>query len=86
MKKHLLTISLALCALTAAAQVNTAGLTSEAPGSKEAVYIVSYNGYYLTSKGSEIITTTVAPNEPEWVITATDGGYIIKNGSRHVTW
>lgn len=86
MRKALLTIIALAASLAASAQVNTAGLTSEAPGSKEAVYIVSYNGYYLTSKGSEIITTAIAPNEPEWVITATEGGYTIKNGSRYLTW
>lgn len=86
MKKHLLTISLALCALTAAAQVNTSGLTSEAPGNASPVYIVSHNGYFLTTKGSEVITTTIAPNEPEWVITATDGGYTIDNSRRHLAW
>lgn len=86
MKKNLLSILALAASLAASAQVNTAGLTSEAPGSKDPVYIVSYNGYYLTSKGSEIITTDIAPSEPEWVITATEGGYTIKNGSRYVTW
>lgn len=86
MKKALLSIFALSATLTATAQVDTSGLTSEVPGNKDAVYIVSYNGYFLTSKGSEIITTPIAPNEPEWVITATDNGYTIKNGSRYLTW
>ena len=86
MKRLITIIALLTATLAAAAQVNTAGLTSEAPGSNDAVYIVSYNGYFLTSKGSEILTTPIAPNEPEWVITATNGGYTIQNGSRYITW
>lgn len=71
---------------TASAQVDTSGLVSEAPGSASPCYIVSYNGYYLTSKGSEVITSAIAPDYPEWVIEPTDGGYTISNGSRRLTW
>lgn len=84
-----LIISLAAAAfstITASAQVDTSGLVSEAPGSPNRCYIVSANGYYLTTKGSNILTTTIAPDVAEWNISRSGNGYTIKCGAKSLNW
>lgn len=85
--KKILLFACAMAASTALwAQVDTEGLTSEAPGSSKNCYIVCDNGYFLTSKGSRVFATATAPDVAEWTITTTDEGYYIKSGTRSLSW
>ena len=87
MKKLFTLLAAALCTLTAAAQVNTDGLTSEPPVDGQRFYLVCDNGYFVTTKGSTVITSTIAPDDPEWRLEEKNGSWVFHaNGSNCMDW
>lgn len=53
-------------AATAMAQVDMSGLSSEQLQDGQSYYIVSTHGYFVTTKGSMVQSSTVAPDAAEW--------------------
>ena len=87
MKKLFTLLAAALCSLTATAQVNTDGLTSEPPVDGQRFYLVCDNGYFVTTKGSTVITSTIAPDDPEWRLEKKNGSWVFHaNGSNCLDW
>ena len=74
--------------MTTAAQVNTDGLTSNAPEDGAKYYLVCDNGYFVTTKGSTVVTSTIAPDAPEWELERqTNGSWVFHaSGSNYLDW
>lgn len=87
MKKIFSLFAVALFALTAAAQVSTDGLTSEALVDGQSYYLVCDNGYFLTTKGTEVLATAVAPDVPDWKVKKqADGSWTFRSGTNYLDW
>ena len=88
MKKALLFAAAALSLLTGTAQVNTDGLTSDKPKDGDLFYVVCDNGYFLTSKGNEVMPSAIAPKFAEWkLIKKEDGSWAFRSGSaNYLDW
>lgn len=72
---------------TTMAQVSTASLKSEAPESGKTYYIVSDNGYFITTSGVNVVADEIAPQLPEWTFTEVgEGKWIIRNGANYLAW
>ena len=86
--KRIFVLLMMLCGLTAVAQVNTAGLTSQAPADGERFYIVCDNGYFLTTKGASVVATATAPNDPEWMMVhGTGDKWMLRtSGKDYLAW
>ncbi len=86
MKKIFSLLAAAFLSLTASAQVNTDGLTSEALTDGQKYYIVCDNGYFLTSKGTEVFATATAPDDPEWKVTKSGTAWTFRSGTNYMDW
>lgn len=90
MKSKVFSLLIALMASWSvlSAQVNTAGLTSEAPQDGVTYYIVSDNGWFLTTQGTTVILTDKSPKSPEWrLIRNAEGMWYLRNGSsNYLAW
>lgn len=84
--KKILSFICSLCvAATAMAQVNMEGLTSEQLTDGQTYYIVSTSGYFVSTKGSGVITTDVAPEVAEWkAIKNADDTYSFRLGAKYL--
>lgn len=82
MKKLLLIISVLMVTLVTYAQVNVGDRVSEVPISGNRYYIVSDNGYFLTTKGSTLLASPTAPATAEWQFNQNaDGSWRIRTSN-----
>lgn len=82
MKRILFLIAALMVSFVTYAQVNVGDRVSEVPTSGNRYYIVSDNGYFLTTKGSTLLASPTAPATAEWQFNQNaDGSWRIRTSN-----